>query len=151
MPFVQLVWQGFLVLLFCTDAESDVFESSILSCPATVIEIVYFFPQYYDFVLCVFWDININWIHVDSYIFLMNWCFHCNTHLFYLQRCFPLKFILFDTTACISTGLFTGRILLTLNNWSVTFLITIADIVKSDNWMTVLHVHGSFIHSNHAM
>lgn len=74
------------------------------------------------------------------------------THIsFYLQRCFPLKFILFDMTTCILTGLFTGCILLTLNNWSVAFLITIADIVKSDNWMTALHAHVSFMHSNHAM
>lgn len=70
---------------------------------------------------------------------------------FYLQRCFPLKFILFDMTSCILTGLFTGCILLTLNNSSAAFLITIADIVKSDNWMPVLHVYGSFNHSNHAM
>lgn len=70
---------------------------------------------------------------------------------FYIQRCFPLKFILFDMTICILTGLFTGCILLTLNNSSVAFWIKIADTVKSDTWMTVLHVHGSFIHSNQAM
>lgn len=70
---------------------------------------------------------------------------------FFLQRCFSLKLILFDITIYILIGMFIGFILLTLNNSSVVFLITIADIVKSDKWMTVLHDYGSFIHCSHAM